>query len=253
MTITGSVEQVLAAVHPVVKVLSENASRIREAQMVLYTPGQLPQTPMLPPASFLLPQLLGGQLNPQLAALAQQHAVAAHHAQQQAAAAAVVAQQQQQGGRGGKQQQAAAAAAAAAAQQQAAAAAAAAQQQAAMAAVAPVLPLAAGQEQILTIQINVPANSIGAIIGHRGQNIRDIRRQSGAEINVAENAVGEERSIIIKGNLNQNEMALYLIQSTLAAAPARQQNRAAKQGQQGQGAASSSSSAKAATPAQSSQ
>jgi hypothetical protein len=232
VTITGSVEQVLAAVHPIVKVLSENASRIREAQMVMYTPGQVPQAPMLPPSSYLLPQLLGSQLNPQLAVLAQQHAVAAHHAaQQQAVAAAQQAQLHQQGGRG-KQHAAAAAAAAAA------------QQQAAMAAVAPVLPLAAGQEQILTIQINVPANSIGAIIGHRGQNIRDIRRQSGAEINVAENAVGEERSIIIKGNLNQNEMALYLIQSTLAAAPARQARAANKQAQ-GQ-----SSSKQAATASQ---
>lgn len=76
-----------------------------------------------------------------------------------------------------------------------------------------------GQEQFLTIQINVPANSIGSIIGHHGANIKDIRRRSNAEITIAEASVGNERSILIKGNLQQNEMALYLIQSTLSAAP----------------------------------
>ena len=83
---------------------------------------------------------------------------------------------------------------------------------------------ASNSEQILTIQINVPATSIGSIIGHQGNNIRDIRRRSGAEITIAANSVGDERSIMIKGNLQQNEMALFLIQSTLANAPPRRTN-----------------------------
>jgi len=188
VTLTGSTDSVLAALPPIVTVLAENTNRIRDAQMVYYTPGA-PQVPMMgqPPTSFLSPLLLSGQI-PQLNA-----AVMAAQAQQAQAHHAL--QQQRKG----------------------------------QAAVAPVqLPVVPqGQEQILTIQINVPANSIGAIIGHRGANIRDIRRQSGADINVAEAAFGDERSIMIKGNLHQNELALYLIQTTLAAAPAARRPKAA--------------------------
>jgi predicted RNA-binding protein YlqC (UPF0109 family) len=159
--ITGTCQAVQAAFRPILATLSEHSARVRDAQMVYYTPGV-----SMVPSNFLSPLLLGGQM-PNMAA---------------------------RGPTNGNRK-----------------------------AVVPVPMALAGQEQILTIQINVPAQSIGAILGKRGQNIREIRRQSAAEITVAETAVGAERSIIIKGNLHQNELALYLIQSTLANAPAAKQ------------------------------
>jgi len=187
VTLTGSTEAIVAALQPIVNVLAENSNRIRDAQMVYYTPGAV--SPM-GGNSFLAPLLMNA---PHLA---------------MAAAAAQGMSRGGAGGDGGRRVPKASS-------------------PMSPGHPAPIqVPQSVGMEQILTIQINVPATSIGAIIGHRGANIRDIRRQSGADIGVAESMVGDERSIMIKGNLRQNELALYLIQSTLAAAPAsRQQQR----------------------------
>lgn len=184
VAITGVPAAVQSAVATIVDLLLENYQRIRETNMVYFTPGSSGAYGGNGHGGFVSPAMV-------YAASKLQQQAQAHQGNKNSRSAA----DGSGSNNGGKRQGGGAAAGAA------------------------VLPLA-GHEQILTIQINVPANSIGAIMGHRGQNIRDIRRQSGAEINVAEAAVGEERSIIIKGNLHQNELALFLIQSTLAAAPA---------------------------------
>eukprot|EP00455_Lapot_gusevi_P038617 TRINITY_DN432_c0_g1_i2.p1 TRINITY_DN432_c0_g1~~TRINITY_DN432_c0_g1_i2.p1 ORF type:complete len:303 (+),score=133.78 TRINITY_DN432_c0_g1_i2:117-1025(+) len=89
----------------------------------------------------------------------------------------------------------------------------------------------------VTITVTVPNASIGCILGERGSIIREIRRQSGANIKVSETAnENNERTITISGTSAQNEFALYLITHTLNLDPnyQRHQQQQAQTHMQGQ-------------------
>jgi predicted PilT family ATPase len=62
------------------------------------------------------------------------------------------------------------------------------------------------------IQVTVPNESVGKIIGKAGSSINEIRQSSGAKIDVAQAQPGDVmRTITIKGTPEQNQMAQYLI------------------------------------------
>lgn len=81
-----------------------------------------------------------------------------------------------------------------------------------------------------SVQIYVPAELIGSVIGKAGRTINGIRSQSGAKITIAEGT--GERSVTIQGNEEQSRIALYLLYQAME--NAKQQQAAAAAAATGQ-------------------
>jgi len=65
-------------------------------------------------------------------------------------------------------------------------------------------------------QVTIPTSLAGSIIGVRGQRIRQIRQDSGANIKIEEEIAGtKERIITIIGNQEQIQNAQYLLQKSV--------------------------------------
>lgn len=78
---------------------------------------------------------------------------------------------------------------------------------------------AAGDEDMQTQNISIPADMVGCIIGKGGAKISEIRRSSGARISIAKAPHDEtgERMFTIMGTAESNEKALYLLYENLEA------------------------------------
>uniref|UniRef100_A0A060T016 ARAD1C13222p n=1 Tax=Blastobotrys adeninivorans TaxID=409370 RepID=A0A060T016_BLAAD len=71
------------------------------------------------------------------------------------------------------------------------------------------------EELVQTIRL--PATNIGAVIGKRGQVIKDIRQFSGARIKISDDETdSDQRVVVIEGKPSNNQTAIYLIHSKLA-------------------------------------
>jgi heterogeneous nuclear rnp K-like protein 2 len=69
-----------------------------------------------------------------------------------------------------------------------------------------------------SVQIYIPNDMVGAVIGKAGSKINSIRQQSGCRITIAEpDAAGGERLVTIMGSADANQMALYLLYSSMEA------------------------------------
>jgi len=79
--------------------------------------------------------------------------------------------------------------------------------------------VAAGDEDMQTQNISIPADMVGCIIGKAGAKISEIRRSSGAKISIAKAPHDEtgERMFTIMGTAESNEKALYLLYENLEA------------------------------------
>lgn len=77
----------------------------------------------------------------------------------------------------------------------------------------------AGDEDMRTQNISIPADMVGCIIGKGGAKISEIRRSSGARISIAKAPHDEtgERMFTIMGTAESNEKALYLLYENLEA------------------------------------
>ncbi|ANB12928.1 Pbp2p [Sugiyamaella lignohabitans] len=66
-------------------------------------------------------------------------------------------------------------------------------------------------------EITIPADMVGCIIGKGGAKIQEIRRESGAKISIAKQAIDEsgERLFTIRGTPQANERALFLLYEQL--------------------------------------
>ncbi|KAK0703318.1 hypothetical protein B0T26DRAFT_839024 [Lasiosphaeria miniovina] len=80
-------------------------------------------------------------------------------------------------------------------------------------------------EEIQTVNISIPSDMVGCIIGRAGSKISKIRNTSGAHIYVARAPHDEtgKRMFTIMGTAEPNETALYLIYETLEAEKMRRQ------------------------------
>lgn len=78
---------------------------------------------------------------------------------------------------------------------------------------------AAGDEDMQTQNISIPADMVGCIIGKAGAKISEIRRSSGAKISIAKAPHDDtgERMFTIMGSAESNEKALYLLYENLEA------------------------------------
>ncbi|KAF8458362.1 hypothetical protein BGX38DRAFT_1138824 [Terfezia claveryi] len=82
---------------------------------------------------------------------------------------------------------------------------------------------AAGDENMQTQNISIPADMVGCIIGKAGAKISEIRKSSGAKISIAKAPHDDtgERMFTIMGTAQSNEKALYLLYENLEAEKAR--------------------------------
>ena len=71
------------------------------------------------------------------------------------------------------------------------------------------------------IEIKVPHYAVGAIIGAKGANIREIQEDSGARLNMkdGEPRTSDERTVIVRGTAEQAQRAEYLIHKIVAEVP----------------------------------
>ena len=71
------------------------------------------------------------------------------------------------------------------------------------------------------IEIKVPQYAVGAIIGAKGANIREIQEDSGARLNMkdGEPRTSDERTVIVRGTAEQAQRAEYLIHKIVAEVP----------------------------------
>ncbi|KAI8888179.1 hypothetical protein K501DRAFT_26966 [Backusella circina FSU 941] len=73
-----------------------------------------------------------------------------------------------------------------------------------------------------TQRIYVPKEMVGCVIGKRGSKINEIRQMSGSEIKIdSPNESTSERLITINGTAESNQVALYMLYSTLDAEKSR--------------------------------
>jgi heterogeneous nuclear ribonucleoprotein K len=69
---------------------------------------------------------------------------------------------------------------------------------------------------VTTQQVSIPADLAGVIIGKSGAKIKQIRVDSGAEVELSDGAGGQsDRIITITGTLQQIQTAQYLLQMTV--------------------------------------
>ena len=64
--------------------------------------------------------------------------------------------------------------------------------------------------------LTVPNNVAGAIIGKGGNRIRNVRRDSGAEVTIDNTEAGGDRTILIRGGHPQVQAALSMLQRSIA-------------------------------------
>ncbi|KAK9464760.1 hypothetical protein V1512DRAFT_249806 [Lipomyces arxii] len=78
----------------------------------------------------------------------------------------------------------------------------------------------------LTQSIAIPADMVGCIIGRGGTKIQDIRKLSGARISIAKQPYDEsgERMFTIRGTVDENERALFLLYEQLELEKLRRQS-----------------------------
>ena len=69
---------------------------------------------------------------------------------------------------------------------------------------------------IITIQVTIPKDLAGSIIGKGGQRIKQICHESGASIKIDEPLEGsEDRIITITGTQDQTQSAQYLLRNSV--------------------------------------
>jgi len=78
-------------------------------------------------------------------------------------------------------------------------------------------------------KIFIPDDMVGPIIGKGGLKIKEIREQSGSMIKVGDPDGSNERTVILTGTSDSNEMAAYLIHSRVDAEKARKLEREQQQ------------------------
>jgi len=64
-----------------------------------------------------------------------------------------------------------------------------------------------------TQQVSIPADLAGVIIGKGGQKIKQIRLDSGAEVELSDAALPGDRIITISGTSDQIQNAQYMLQT----------------------------------------
>ena len=66
------------------------------------------------------------------------------------------------------------------------------------------------------VQVQVPNDMMGAIIGKGGVNIKEIRSQSGCRIDIVKSDGGPMRLVKINGTSEQTQMAQYMLSQKMA-------------------------------------
>ena len=75
---------------------------------------------------------------------------------------------------------------------------------------------ALGAMGTMPVQVQVPNDIMGKVIGKGGSVINEIRRESGCRIDIAAPDGGAMRLVTLTGTAQQTQMAQYLISKAMA-------------------------------------